>query len=588
MLVASTLPPQVDATEPEQQPLVDIHDQDSGLAFPEERNLLPPQDSGPHNLDNHESVAISAQSFQLQQPEVFANSQQGVPQPKDAEAVLHRISHQDASHRVAKPRRRLRPSGLLPNSPQAQAMSTSVDQAVESLRVAMLADKFRVKHESTTAAKQHEVELARLQGTINNQTQTIAERDESHRKLKEAFAQLTDKAKTNQKFVSGLQQDYEKLQKSATSFQKQSKRTLTDKITELEDEKKTLYREFETAIDRLTLTQRKMKSTLDVVYVQFIISESKRRDLLENLGKRDAELGEERRKREDMEKQLLSGVQSIPGKIVDASDNLAKKLESLQTSFEQASANDDRDAQIKECLDALRTLQMSPALTIKEIEKVESTLRLVHERLDSGLDTLSETMKSQPTNETELRNFIGERVDGLQKAILGYNEATTENRKTQELNVSLKTKLEEQQQHSDQLQEQTEVLQQSEVNLQAQSDQLEQDLNELRVSPPVPHVDAERLEREALVLRRQSKEVGEDLEAANNKVEMVELERDACKSHYEDVKTQLLELQQNHRAGRPFPSRSLTNSVHRLRTTLPYERRSPKTTKVDSPRKNAA
>lgn len=385
MLVASALPPQVDATEPEQQPLVDIHDQDSGLAFPEEHNLLPPQDSGPHNLDNHESVAISALSTQLQQPEVFANSQQAVSQPKDAEAVLHRISQQDASHRVAKPRRRLQPSGLVPNSPQAQARSTSVDQAVESLRVAMLADKFRVKHESTTAGKQHEVELARLQGTINNQTQTIAERDESHRKLKEAFAQLTDKAKTNQKFVNSLQQDYEKLQKSATSFQKQSKRTLTDKITELEDEKKTLYREFETAIDRLTLTQRKMKSTLDVVYVRFMISESKRRDLIENLGKRDAELKEERRKREDMEKQLLSGVQSIPGKIVDASNNLAKKLESLQTSFEQASANDDRDAQIKECLDALRTLQMSPALTIKDIEKMESTLRLVHERQVMGL-----------------------------------------------------------------------------------------------------------------------------------------------------------------------------------------------------------
>lgn len=138
-------------------------------------------------------------------------------------------------------------------------------------------------------------------------------------------------------------------------------------------------------------------------------------------------------------------------------------------------------------------------------------------------------MNSQPTNETELRTFIGERVDGLQKAILGYNEATTENRKTQELNVSLKTKLKEQQQRSDQLQEQIEALQQSEVNLQAQSDQLEQDLNELRVSPPVPHADTEKLEREALVLRQQLKEVGEDLEAANNKVEMIERERDACK-----------------------------------------------------------
>jgi len=379
MLVASTLPPQVDATAPKQQPLADIHDQNRGLPFAEERTPLPAQDSGLHIPDNHKSIAEATPSTQLQQPEVFADSRQALPQPKDAEAVLHRISHQDASHRVAKPRRKLRPSGPVPNSPQEQAMSLSVDEAIESVRVAMLADKFRAKHESMIVAKQREVEIAGLQGMINNHVQTIAERDESNRNMKEAFSQLTDKAKTNQKFVHGLQQDYEKLQKSATSFQKQSRRTLTEKITELEDEKKTLYREFETTIDKLTATQQKMKSTLEDVYVRFIISESKRRDLIENLGKRDAELGEERRKRDDMEKQLLAGIQSIPGKIVDASDNLAKKLDSLQTSFEQASAHNDRDAQIKECLDALQTLQMSPGLTIKEIEKMESTLRLVHE-----------------------------------------------------------------------------------------------------------------------------------------------------------------------------------------------------------------
>ncbi|KAI4710840.1 hypothetical protein J4E89_004430 [Alternaria sp. Ai002NY15] len=551
MFVTSTLPPKVDDTQREQQPLADVLDQDRGLTSAEERTPLPAQDSGLHIPDNHESVAIATQSNQLQQPEVSASSQQSAPLPKDSEAVLHRISHQDAFHRVAKPRRKLRASGPVPNSPQEQVISSGLDQAIESVRVAMLADKFRAKHESMIIAKQREVEIAGLQGTINDHVQTIAERDESIRSLKEAFSQLTDKAKTNQKFVHGLQQDYEKLQKSATSFQKQSQRTLTEKITELEDEKKTLYREFETAIDRLAATQRKMKSTLEDVYKRFIMSESKRGYLIENLGKRDAELGEERRKREDMEKQLLSSVQSIPGKIVDASDTLAKKLASLQTSFEQASAHDDRKNPIEECLDALRTLQMSPALTTKDIEKMEGTLRLVHERqlhsLDSGLDTLSETLRSEPTPDTELRTFIGERLNSLQEAMLRYDEATTENRKTQELNVSLKVKLEEQQQHSYQLNEQIKELQQSEVNLRAQSDQLERDLNGLRVSPPVPHVDVAKLEQEAVDLRLRLKKVESDLEAANNKVETIEQERDTYKSHSEDVKTQLQEQQQKHR-----------------------------------------
>lgn len=113
--------------------------------------------------------------------------------------------------------------------------------------------------------------------------------------------------------------------------------------------------------------------------------------------------------------------------------------------------------------------------------------------------------------------------------MLRYDEATTENRKTQELNVSLKVKLEEQQQHSHQLNEQIKELQQSEANLQAQSDQLERDLNELRVSPPVPHVDTEKLEREAVDLRQQLKKVEGDLKAANNKVETIEQERDTYK-----------------------------------------------------------
>ena len=113
--------------------------------------------------------------------------------------------------------------------------------------------------------------------------------------------------------------------------------------------------------------------------------------------------------------------------------------------------------------------------------------------------------------------------------MLKYDEATTENRKTQELNVSLKVKLEEQQQHSHQLNEQIKELQQSEANLRDQSDQLERDLNEVRVSPPVPHVDTEKLEREAVDLRQLLKKVEGDLEAANNKVETIEQERDTYK-----------------------------------------------------------
>jgi hypothetical protein len=55
-------------------------------------------------------------------------------------------------------------------------------------------------------------------------------------------------------------------------------------------------------------------------------------------------------------------------------------MESLQTVFETATSHDKRDDQIKECLDALQTLRSTPALTVQDIERMESTLHLLQER----------------------------------------------------------------------------------------------------------------------------------------------------------------------------------------------------------------
>jgi chromosome segregation ATPase len=265
-------------------------------------------------------------------------------------------------------------------NPQEQSISLSVEHALEDVRVAMLANKHRVQHETSVITQKYEAEIAELQRTIDDKIRSIAEHDRSNQTLRDALSQLTDKAKNNQRFVTGLQQDYEKLQKSTTDFQRQSAKTLIEKISELEDEKKALQGEFLAITDKLATTQRKMRSMLDDVYVRYIISESKRNDLAESLGRQDAVLKEERKKRDKMEKQLLSGVQGIPRQVVDISDALTKKLELLQASLDNATAHDTRNSQIKECLDALQTLPLTPALTMQDIEKMESTLRLVHER----------------------------------------------------------------------------------------------------------------------------------------------------------------------------------------------------------------
>ncbi|KAG9187532.1 hypothetical protein G6011_05403 [Alternaria panax] len=542
--VPSTMPLQCDVTEPNQQLLTTVHNQ-AGSLCPDEQAALSTQAPGESGLyvlsHSHGPVDVPTTSMQPQQPRSYTENDRAAPQPMVTETLLHSVSERDGPPPVTKPRRKLRPSGPIRQGLQLQAMSHSVDQIFENLRVAMLAEKYRAQHESTTTNDQHEAEVAKLQRTIENQIQSIAEHNKSHQNLKKALSQLTDGAKTNQRFVTGLQQDYEKLQKSATNFQKESKRTLTEKITELEDEKRALRQDFEVMTDKLAATQRKLKSTLDEVYVRFIVSESRRKNLAENLSKQEAELKEERKKGDEMHMQLLSGVQSISRQVVDSSDALTKKIELLQTSVDNTTAHDNHNGQIKECLDLLQTLRLTPALTMQDIEKMDSTLRLVHERLDSGLDTLSESVTYKAPPDDALRKFIKEQLHGLQTKILRYEEVAAENRKTHESNVLLKSQLEAQQQHSKRLDEQIKDYRQAEVDTKAWSDQLERDLNELRNVPPV---DTSGLEQEALNLRQQLQKAEEAQGVANTKIENIEKEKHTYRGYYEDVKTQLREFEQ--------------------------------------------
>lgn len=135
-------------------------------------------------------------------------------------------------------------------------------------------------------------------------------------------------------------------------------------------------------------------------------------------------------------------------------------------------------------------------------------------------------MKCRAAPDAELQKFIKEQLHGLQTEVLRYEEVTAENRKTQELNASLKAQLEAQQQHSNRLDEQIKSFQQAEIDFKARYDQLECDLNELRDAPPV---DTSELEQEAFDPRQQLKKVEEDLEAANTKVEKIEREKDTYK-----------------------------------------------------------
>ncbi|CAN9106790.1 unnamed protein product [Alternaria alternata] len=519
----STSPETLNTTEPKQQPLTTFHDQARSIG-PDKRVAFSAQTSGPYALPNsHEPVEALAVPTQSHQPSLYADNNRVAPQPGINEAHPHGIPNRDGPLRMTKSRRKLRPSGPTSYDTQGKAVSPSVEHAMETARVAILANKYRIQHETTTLTQKHKAELAELQCTINNQIQSIADHDRRYQDLKKTLSQLTSTAKTNQRFVTGLQQDFENLQKSSTSFHKECGKTLTKKITELEDEKRSLQEDVGTMTDKLAATQRKMRSTLDDLWIRFVVSESKREDLAENLAKQEAALKEERKKRDEFGKQLFSDVQSIPRQVVDSTVALTKKIELLQVTLDNTTTHSSQNDQIKECLEALQPLRLTPVMTMQDIERMSNTPNLVHERLDLGLDTLSKTVTSKALPDAELQEFVKERKNSLQTEMLRYEEVTAENRKTHESNVCLKSQLDAQQQHCTRLEEQIKGYEKVEVDLIASCEQLERDL---RVLKDVPPIDTSGLEQEALDLRQKLQKAGEDLTAVNSRVKEIEKERD--------------------------------------------------------------
>lgn len=322
-----------------------------------------------HWIQDSESP-IRRPARQLKQPEVF----------------LPDISRHSAPYRVEKPPKTKRiPSGprtlAAPTHPRirAPAVHSEFEQTIENLRAAYVAEQDRKNNDLAKETKHFEELKTRLENEINHHRDMADEWKDRHDGLKFNVERMREKAKTNQKYVTGLQKDYEKLQKAAVSRHEDCKKALQQQIAEVEKEKNELRRDFDATLDKVSKGQRSLRQTIDDLYVRLIISESKRKDLAENMTKQVAMYEEEKAKRNDVEKQLLSSVQGVQQQLGDHSTQFIDKLESLQAMVESAQAQDKSDPSAQECLVALKQLQSIPFLTTKDLEKAAGMLRFVHE-----------------------------------------------------------------------------------------------------------------------------------------------------------------------------------------------------------------
>jgi hypothetical protein len=316
------------------------------------------------------------------QKSVDGNSAHVECHQQQVDAVLHGIHDRIGPYRVGKAqrKRRLHPQVMASTSSRNLEFvpQTEFDKALVTLSTAHHADQSRKDRDIEMQTEHFKEIKTLLQDQIDQLSATISEWKDKYAALNTVVVDFREKAKTNQKFVSGLQKDHEKLQKSVITIRNECKKALQEKIAELEHEKKSLLRQFDTTLATLEKGQKNLKGTVDELYIDLRISQAKRQDLEENLTKQIAMYEEEKSKRNDLEKQLLPSVQTVQRQLEDRSTQLIISLDTMRKSFDGIAAEKETGASLQECVDTLRKIQARPSLTSKDLERSEGMLRVVH------------------------------------------------------------------------------------------------------------------------------------------------------------------------------------------------------------------
>ncbi|KAH9876688.1 hypothetical protein J1614_003820 [Plenodomus biglobosus] len=122
----------------------------------------------------------------------------------------------------------------------------------------------------------------------------------------------------------------------------------------------------------------------------------------------------------------------------------------------------------------------------------------------------------------ETKIFIKGQMQTLKREVLKYEEVVADNQKKNEANAQLKARLEAEQQQYCHLDTQFKTLQQAEGDLKGRYFQLECELGEIKNAVREKDLDPMLTEQELSDLRQQLKQVTEDLNSANEKIQQVE------------------------------------------------------------------
>lgn len=257
---------------------------------------------------------------------------------------------------------------------------TSLDIAMEALRNTYLADRCQIENHMSSIIKDLKEEKRQLQKTVSQQLVTMTEQRVELDNGKERLLRHAETAKSNQKYVTGLQKDHERSRKAVVICQEQAKAVLRAKISELLEDRESLEDALNRLLVSISKSQRGMQSTMEELNVRCEAAEGKERELQKRLETQTSLYEEEKDQRIELEKRILPIVQDLQGQLEESSATLFKTLGSLGTDL-QSRASDPNDLRaMKQCLSILQKMEASPPVTAQDIQKAEGMLRYLHER----------------------------------------------------------------------------------------------------------------------------------------------------------------------------------------------------------------
>lgn len=257
---------------------------------------------------------------------------------------------------------------------------TALENALDAIRNASLADQYRLEDQMAMRDNEWKDERSSLQTTITRQLETIVEQRIKLERCENRHSDLTDKLKSSQKFVSGLQRDHENLKRFVVAFQEQNKVILQEHIAKMLQEKEDLQRGFDVATASCARSQKTMLGAMHEIQLKHVTALLRENNLKGKLDERVAMYEEEKARRIELEQQLLPSVRAVQSYLNKSSATLLHKINNVRASLEVLKDEDGGDSRTKECLLILQRLQSLPLLTSGDVQKAEVMLRDIYEK----------------------------------------------------------------------------------------------------------------------------------------------------------------------------------------------------------------